>query len=83
MNAVYAKVLLHAGTQTGGVQKVKAAQAAWIAYRNAVIAAAFPAANKQQQYGSMYPMRVNLLYASLTTQHIADLNLLLNELSGE
>src|SRR5581483_452918 len=83
MNALYAKVLLHAGTQEGGVQKVKAAQAAWIAYRNAAIAAAFPASNKQQQYGSMYTMRVNLLYASLTTQHIADLNLLLDSLSGE
>lgn len=83
MNAVYAQLLRSAATQEGGVQKVKAAQAAWVAYRNAAIAAAFPAGNKQQQYGSMYPMRVNLLYAALTAQHIVDLKTLLDEFSGE
>jgi hypothetical protein len=33
----------------------------------------FPADNKQAEYGSIYPMEVNLYLASLTQQHIGAL----------
>lgn len=38
------------------VLKFKAAQRAWIVYRDAQVQALFPAADKRRAYGSVYPM---------------------------
>jgi uncharacterized protein YecT (DUF1311 family) len=79
MNGVYKQLLAKAGSDANDVAKIKAAERAWLAYRDAYIEATFPAADKQAEYGSIYLMDVNLLRVKLTQQHIADLEELLKQ----
>jgi hypothetical protein len=37
----------------------------------------FPAKDKQAEYGTMFPMEVDLLFAKLTLRHMTDLQELL------
>ena len=55
------------------LEKIAAAQAAWVRYRDAYIDATFPLENKQQEYGTMYSMRVSEIRADMAreqTRHI-------------
>lgn len=79
LNKIYAQLLAKAGSDHNAVAKIKAAERAWIAYRDAYIDATYPAPDKQAEYGSIYPMDVALLQARLTGQHIADLQELLKQ----
>jgi uncharacterized protein YecT (DUF1311 family) len=54
-------------------QKLKAAERVWIAYRDAYIDATYPAEDKATEYGSIYPLDVNLLRAKLTRRQVAAL----------
>src|SRR3954468_6026592 len=56
LDKAYSAVLKRASAVPGAVAKVKAAQDAWLAYRNAYIEANWPLDNKQAEYGTMYPM---------------------------
>ena len=51
--------------------KLRAAKRAWIAYRDAFLAAAFPHSDEPDAYGSAFVMEVNLLRAKLTRPHVA------------
>ena len=73
MNGVYKQLLAKAASDPNDVTKIKAAERAWLAYRDSYIEATYPAADKQAEYGSEYFMDVNLLRAKLAQQHIADL----------
>ena len=53
--------------------KIRAAEKAWIVYRDAFMEAMYPAKNKQVEYGSVYPMEANDLLAELARRHIVDL----------
>ncbi len=66
LNRVYKQLLAKAGNDSQAVGKIKAAEKAWITYRDAYIEASFPAENKPLEYGSMYSMEVSLLTAKLT-----------------
>lgn len=79
LNSVYAKLLSKAADEPAALAKIKAAERAWIAYRDAYTDAMYPATDKQAEYGSMYPMEVDLLRAKLTQQHIAALRELLRQ----
>ena len=79
MNGVYKQLLAKAGSDANDVAKIKAAERAWLAYRDAYIEATYPAADKQAEYGSEYFMDVNMLRAKLTQQHVADLEELLKQ----
>jgi uncharacterized protein YecT (DUF1311 family) len=81
LNATYRTLLSKAAAQPEAVAKIKAAERAWVAYRDAYIDAMFPAKNKQAEYGSAYPMLVNLIRAKLTRQQIAALKDLLDQYS--
>jgi uncharacterized protein YecT (DUF1311 family) len=81
LNRIYAKLLSKAKDDTAAVAKIKAAETAWIAYRDAYIDAMYPATDKQAEYGSIYPMEVDLLEAKLTRQQIVALKELLREYS--
>ena len=54
LNDTYKKVVAGYAKDTLFLQKLKAAQRAWIAYRDAHLEALYPAADKQAEYGSMY-----------------------------
>ena len=68
LNDIYQKLLSAARKQPADVEKIRAVERAWIAYRDAFIEAMYPAKDKQAAYGSMFPMEVDLLRARLTRE---------------
>jgi uncharacterized protein YecT (DUF1311 family) len=82
LNDVYRELLSQAASQQEGVAKIKAAERAWIAYRDAYMDAMYPARDKQAEYGSIYPMEADLLRAKLTQHQVAALKELLQQHSG-
>ena len=82
LNSVYVEVLLKASGKPEFAEKVKAAERAWVAYRDAYIEATYPAKDKQTEYGSMYLLNVDLLRAKLTQRQRVALRELLKQYSG-
>lgn len=72
LNEAYRTVLQRTTDMTAAT-KIKVAERAWIAYRDAYAEAMYPAENKQSEYGSVYPMEIALLRAKLTRIQIAAL----------
>lgn len=81
LNDVYRKLLSKAAGEPEAVAKIKAVERAWIAYRDAYMEAMYPAKDKQAEYGSIYPMEVDLLRAELTQQQVAALKRLVQQYS--
>jgi len=81
LNDVY-RTLLQKTTDTTAATKIKVAERAWVTYRDAYIDAMYPAENKQAEYGSVYPMEVDLLRAKLTQIQIAALQDLSQQAGG-
>lgn len=68
LDETYHQLLSLAKKDPNAVAKIRKAEAAWIAYRNAYIDAMYPATDKQAEYGTMFPMEVDLLGAQLARQ---------------
>jgi uncharacterized protein YecT (DUF1311 family) len=83
LNRVYKKLLSNATKQPDAADKIKAAERAWVSYRDAFIEAMYPATNKQAEYGSIYPMEAALLRAKLTKRQVSALNELMRRYSGD
>jgi len=81
-NRLYDRLLSAATTQPEAATKIKAAEKAWLAYRDAYIEEMYPAADKQAAYGSIYPMEAEMLRAKLTGQHVAALKEVLQQYQG-
>ena len=56
LNAIYQQVLRERQSDALFVRKMKAAQRAWITYRDTHLAALYPAADPRREYGSAYPV---------------------------
>ena len=82
LNQVYVEVLAKAASVPESAVKVKTAEEAWIVFRDAYIEATYPAKDKATEYGSMYPLEVELLRAKLTRQQISTLKDLLKKYGG-
>jgi len=82
LNIIYHKLLLQVSGQKMVVAKIKSAERAWITYRDSYIDAMYPAGNKQEEYGSMYPLEVNLLRAKFARSQSTALELLLEQYSN-
>ncbi len=63
LNRVYKDLLAKLKNDDSAIKKLRAAQRAWLAFRDARLQELFPATDKQAEYGSMYPM----CYAQVTT----------------
>ncbi len=61
LNEVYHKLLSQAASQPEAPAKIKTAERAWVAYRDAYMDTMYPAKNKQADYGSIYPMEADLI----------------------
>jgi uncharacterized protein YecT (DUF1311 family) len=70
LNRVYKLLLSKVRGNPLATAKIKAAQKAWIRYRDAYIQAMYPESDKQAKYGSIFPMEVDLLGAKLSWQQI-------------
>jgi uncharacterized protein YecT (DUF1311 family) len=64
LNRVYARIIKEYAGESAFLHKLRAAQRAWIAFRDAHVEALFPAAGKERIYGSIYP---TCRYQALTT----------------
>ena len=73
LNSTYRALLARAASQPEAVAKIKAADRAWVAYRDAYIEATYPAKDKATEYGTIYPLDVALLRAKLTQRQVAAL----------
>ena len=73
LNKTYNQVLTDYSKNAAFIRKLKIAQRAWIAYRDAQIEALYPEPDKRAAYGSVYPMCRCIALAQLTTQRAAEL----------
>ena len=73
LNATYAKVLKDYAKDPLFLAKLKQAQRAWIVFRDAHLAARFPKADKQTEYGSAYPTCRCAVLTELTEQREKEL----------
>lgn len=68
LNKTYQQLMTLAKKDPIAITKIEKAEAIWISYRNAYIDAMYPANDKQAEYGTMFPMEVDLLEAQLTNE---------------
>jgi len=73
LKATYAKVLKDYVRDRQFRGKLRQAQRAWVAFRDAHLAARFPRAEKQAEYGSSYPARRCAVLTELTEQRTKEL----------
>ena len=73
LKTTYRALLARVTSQPEALAKIKAAERAWIAYRDAYIEATYPAKDKATEFGSIYPLEVTLLQAKLTRRQVAAL----------
>jgi len=66
MNEAYARILREYANDQEFIAKIKAAQQAWLAFRDAEMEALYPKADKLAAYGTVYPMCHCLELQSLT-----------------
>ncbi|PTU32860.1 lysozyme inhibitor LprI family protein [Stenotrophobium rhamnosiphilum] len=83
LNATYQQILQQHKGDAVFIRKMKKAQRAWLAFRDAELAAIYPAANKQIEYGSTYPMCNCTEQAALVNQRIQQLSAWLNAEEGD
>jgi uncharacterized protein YecT (DUF1311 family) len=69
LNVTYKSVFAAMTGDQVATTKLKAFERAWITYRDAYIAAMYPAPDKQA-YGSITPMEIDLLSARLTREQM-------------
>jgi uncharacterized protein YecT (DUF1311 family) len=70
LNRTYTVLLTKFNDNPTAGAKIRAAERAWLRYRDAYMDAMYPAKDKQTEYGSIYPMEFNLLVAKITRTQI-------------
>ena len=78
VNRIYKLLLSKLRSNAVATAKIQAVQKAWVTY-DAYIDAMYPAKDKQAEYGSIFPMEVDLLTAKLTRQEIGALQDILRQ----
>jgi uncharacterized protein YecT (DUF1311 family) len=73
LNAVYREVLRSYADDPTFVKRLKAAQRAWLAFRDAELAALYPRAQEPGYYGSIYPACFATAKADLTKRRAEEL----------
>ncbi|MFU2209239.1 lysozyme inhibitor LprI family protein [Solidesulfovibrio sp. C21] len=73
LNAAYAAILQKNKDDPVFIRKLKIAQRSWITFRDAELAARYPAEDKAMAYGSMYNLCYCNALAELTRKRTAEL----------
>ena len=68
MNKLYKQILNEYKSKPIFIQKLKAAQRAWLRFRDAQLDSLYPAPNKATEYGSVYSMCRCMVLEELTNQ---------------
>jgi len=79
LNRTYQELLSKLKNDDRATKKVRAAQRAWLAFRDSHMEELYPADNKQSEYGSIYPMCYARVVTAMTKQRIADLRKMLDD----
>jgi uncharacterized protein YecT (DUF1311 family) len=79
LNRIYKLLLSKVADDPIATVKIKAAEKAWIGYRDAYLEAMYPAEDKQAEYGSIYPMEAALAAARITREQAGALRELLKQ----
>jgi len=83
MNSLLENLTRKAGNNRDALAKLNRAQSAWVAYREAHLAAMWPSATPQADYGSVHPMCVLHTRTALTKVRIEELKSMLTVEEGE
>lgn len=83
LNTIYQQVLNEHKNDVAFIQNIKKSQRAWIVFRNAQLAAIYPAADKLFEYGSVYPMCSCGERTTLVDQRIVQLSGWLSAAEGD
>lgn len=83
MRGDYERLLSKAKDDPVAETKIKAAQQAWLAFRDAQLEAVYPHEDKLAEYGSAYPMCLLLLKTELTKDRARMLAKMLHPVEGE
>lgn len=78
LNHTYQWLLAKAKSDPIAIEKIKNAQRAWLAFRDAHLDAMYPHEDKSHEYGTSYPMCVLLQKTELTRQRTKMLDKMLN-----
>jgi uncharacterized protein YecT (DUF1311 family) len=73
LNQVYQQVLTQYASNKVFIIKLRAAQKAWMAFRDAELQARYPESDKQAMYGSVYPMCASNDLEAMTRKRIDEL----------
>jgi uncharacterized protein YecT (DUF1311 family) len=83
MASVLASLRMKGDGHPDALARLDRAQAAWVAYRDAHLAAVWPSKTPQASYGSVHPMCISLELKELTKQRTAELRKMLKVEEGE
>jgi uncharacterized protein YecT (DUF1311 family) len=83
LNVVYDQLVTRYRADSTALRRLRAAQRAWLTFRDAQVDASFPALDQQKAYGSVLPMCVAYLMAELTQARIAQLRRALRTQEGD
>jgi len=75
LNAVYSKIMKDYADDAAFIRKLRAAQRAWIAFRDAHMQALYPASDTAREYGSIYPVCRFRMLTELTVERTKQLRL--------
>lgn len=84
LNTTWRELLAALKGQETAIARLRTAQRAWVAFRDADVAAQFPVAegeDPRMMYGSMYPMALNGALTKLTRARTAELRARIDELN--
>jgi uncharacterized protein YecT (DUF1311 family) len=79
LNHVYQRLLSKMKGDDNATKKLRVAQRAWVAFRDAHLQELFPAQDKQREYGSMYPMCYAQVVTAMTKERTVQLRRMLDD----
>jgi uncharacterized protein YecT (DUF1311 family) len=79
LNSVYQKPLSKVKADENATNKLRIAQRAWLAFRDAHLQELYPAEDKQKEYGSIYPMCYSQIATAMTRERTAQLRRMLDD----
>jgi uncharacterized protein YecT (DUF1311 family) len=79
LNRVYGELLSKLKNDSVATKKLRAAQRAWIVFRDAHLQELYPAEDKQREYGSIFPMCYAQVNAAITKERTAQLRRMLDD----
>ena len=79
LNHVYQALLAKLKGDDNATKKLRAAQRAWLVFRDAHLQELYPADDKQAEYGSMFPMCYSQAATAITKERTAQLRKMLDD----